>query len=321
MSEVLENLTLEAESAKLPIDGLPYEVQEVITTYARALNCPKEYVTGTAMLAASQAAGNMFVWRKGTHTCYPQFYVALLGESTVSKTGSIKVMMKPLVDETDRLYKEWKRTTADMKKEEAAKIPQKCHHVNEATLEAYQLKLSDNPQGITYLSDELLSYFGGLNKYNPNGADEKFYLTCFGNYDSFIRARVGETKCIENPIVRIIGGIQPDVLKPYFEGSTMLPDGMLPRFLWCEVPDDFLLDVTGESVEVKGVEETWRRIIHKLLDQNREVELVFDDKAWRIYTEYKIGHNKAKNDKTLYGYEASVCGKLEIYAIIWAFST
>ena len=41
----------------------------------------------------------------------------------------------------------------------------------------------------------------------------------------------------------------------------------------------------------------------------------------RIYNNYKIDHYKAKNKRTLYGYEASICGKLEIYAIIWAMTT
>ena len=321
MSERLENLRLEAEPVRLSLDGLPYKVQEVINTYARALNCPKEYVTGPAMVAASQAAGNMFVWQKGTHKCYPQFYAALLGDSTVSKTGSIRVMLKPLKEEDYKLYSRWKSDTAEMKKDEAAKIPLKCYLVNEATLEAYQLKLSENPQGITFQNDELLSFFGGLNRYNPNGADEKFYLTCFGNYENFTRARVGETRCIQHPIVRIVGGIQPDVLKPYFEGSTMLADGMLPRFLWFDVPSDFMFDVSGENVDIKDAEKTWSGIIHKLLDQKNEVELVFEDRAWQIYNNYKIDHYKAKNKRTLYGYEASICGKLEIYAIIWAMTT
>lgn len=43
--------------------------------------------------------------------------------------------------------------------------------------------------------------------------------------------------------------------------------------------------------------------------------------AKQLYIDYKVSHSKAKNRRTLYGYEASVCGKLEIYAIIWAMTS
>lgn len=320
MSILPQNMLGES-SARLPIDGLPYQVQQIITTYAKALNCPTEFVTGAAMAAAAQAAGSNFYWTNGVHTCYPQFYTALLGDSTANKTSSIREMMKPIRLEDDRLFEEWKSRTMGMSKEERAKTPCICHLLNDTTLEAYQLRLADNPKGITNLNDELLSFFGGFTRYKPNSSDEKFYLSCFGSYGSFKRARVGETTNIQHPIVRIIGGIQPEVLQPYFAGSTMLADGMLPRFLWYAVPDDFRFDESGTHTDTRQVETVWNGIINRLLNHQGNVQLVLDSEAQEAYTAYKIAHSKAKNNKDLFGYEAAVCGKLEIYAIIWAMTS
>lgn len=306
---------------RLPIDGLPYGVQEIINTYAKALNVPTEFVTGAAMSATAQAAGSRFYWSNGLYTNFPQFYTALLGDSTANKTTSIREMLKPIRLEDSRIFEQWKSETEGMKKDEKAKIPRKCLLLNDSTLEAYQKRLSDNPDGITVYNDELLSFFGNLTRYKPNSSDEKFYLTCFGNSESFTIARVGETTTIPHPIVRIIGGVQPEVLQPYFAGSMMLSDGMLPRFLWYTVPEDFKLEKIGEVTRTDEVQNSWGDIMHKLLSHPTMTRLVFDNEAQALYQNYKNSHIMAKNAKTLKGYEVAVCGKLEIYAIMWAMTS
>ena len=318
---ILEKNMLGEESKRLPIDGLPYEVQEIITTYANALNCPAEFVVGAAMTAAAQAAGDKFVWRNGQYTCYPQFYTALLGDSTANKTTSIRSMMKPLECYDRQSYIEWQQVTADKKNEEKARTPYQIGLLQDYTLEAYQDALKFNPSGVTAYADEILAFFGNFNKYR-GGADEKFFLSTFANYSDFKKTRRGAgPEMISHPIVRIIGGIQPEVLQPTFGRSTMLCDGMLPRFLWYAVPEDFRFDESGSHHDTGQVEADWDHIIRRLLNHNAFVGLEFDDEAQRLYDEFKIGHAKAKNRKTLYGYEAAVCGKLEIYAIIWAMTS
>ena len=113
MSILLDKDMLGATSPRLPIEGLPYQVQNIVTTYAKALNCPVEFVVGAAMAAAAQAAGNRFVWSNGQYTCYPQFYTALLGDSTANKTTSIRAMMKPLEQADRQAFNDWQQATAD----------------------------------------------------------------------------------------------------------------------------------------------------------------------------------------------------------------
>lgn len=318
---ILDKDMLGEASQRLPIDGFPYGVQEIVSTYAKALNCPVEFVVGAAMAAAAQAAGNRFVWSNGQYTCYPQFYTALLGDSTANKTTSIRSMMKPLERYDRQAFEEWKQATADKKNDEKARTPYRIGLLQDYTIEAYQDALKFNPNGVTAYADEILTFFGNMNKYRA-GADEKFFLSSFANYSDYKKTRRGAgLDLIPNPIVRIIGGIQPEVLQPTFGGSTMLCDGMLPRFLWYAVPEDFRFDETSSRHDTRQVAADWDCIISRLLNHNAFVRLEFDDDAQRLYDDFKIGHAKAKNRKTLYGYEAAVCGKLEIYAIMWAMTS
>lgn len=87
------------------------------------------------------------------------------------------------------------------------------------------------------------------------------------------------------------------------------------------VPDDFMLNTTGAIANTSQAETDWNNIVNRLLSQNGEVRLVFDRDAQSAYNEYLKDHIQSKNAKSLYGYEAAVCGKLEIYAIIWAMTT
>lgn len=318
---ILDKDMLGAESPRLPIEGLPFQVQNIVTTYAKALNCPVEFVVGAAMAAAAQAAGNRFVWSNGQYTCYPQFYTALLGDSTANKTTSIRAMMKPLEQADRQAFNDWQQATADKKNDEKARTPYQIGLLQDYTLEAYQDALKFNPNGVTAVADEILSFFGNFNKYR-GGADEKFFLSAFANYSDYKKTRRGAgLDLIPHPIVRIIGGIQPEVLQPTFGSSTMLADGMLPRFLWYAVPDDFRFDESGTTTTTHFVEADWQGIINHLLNHQDIVRLNFDNEAQQLYTAYKIEHSKAKNRKTLFGYEAAVCGKLEIYAIIWAMTS
>ena len=321
MSILPPNL-LATSSQRLPIDGLSYQVQEVIITFAKALNCPIEFVVGAAMAAAAQAAGNCFVWNDGKYTCYPQFYTALLGDSTANKTSTIRKMFKPLECADRQAYYEWERATNDMKKEEKLRTPYRIGLLQDYTLEAYQDALKFNHNGVTAFADEILTFFGGFNKYRANGSDEKFFLSAFANYSDYKRTRRGAgLDLIERPIVRIIGGIQPEVLQPTFGGSNMLADGMLPRFLWFAVPNDFRFDESGVEIDTRKAESVWNNIINRLLIHYGDVKIVLDGDAQKLYTDYKVSHSMEKNRKTLFGYESAVCGKLEIYAIIWAMTS
>ena len=310
---------------RLPLDGLPTRAQGIINTFAMALDCPPEYIMAAAMTAIAQAAGNRFVWTNGQYKDYCQFYTAIVGDSTANKTSAINKMFAPL-ERADRVsYQEYERTTEDMKREDKARTPFKVGVLTDYTLEAYLDALKYNPNGVTAYADEIITFFGNFNKYRANGADEKFFLSAFGSYSDYKKVRRGAgLEFIKEPIPRIIGGIQPKILGAYFQGrnASMLDDGLLPRFLWYFPPEDFLHDETGMAASIDTVIEynLWHRIINYIQGVKNCVSITFDSEAANLYQEFKNAHARAKNAKTLSGYEAAVCGKLEIHAIMWAMS-
>ena len=313
---------LATSALRLPIDGLNTRVQEIITTEAKALNCPTEFIMGAAVTAIAQAAGCRFYWYNEQYTNYLQFYTAIVGDSTANKTSAISKMFKPLEKADREAYEQWQRATAGMKPEVKARTAYKVNILNDYTLEAYQDALKFNPDGVTAYNDELLSFFGNMNRYRPNGADEKFFLTTYGNSSDFKKTRRGQgLELITQPKVRIIGAIQPKVLG-YFRGNnmSMLDDGLLPRFTWYDVPEDFIFDDQGTATNTAAADNLWNNIINAVLRQRSRVSVLFDSKAAQLYQEFKNGHARAKNAKTLSGYEAAVCGKLEIHAIMWAMA-
>lgn len=218
---ILDKNMLNQESMHLPIDGLPYAVQNVIRSYAQALNCPIEFVAGAAMAAAALAAGDRFLWDNGVHKDYPQFYLAIVGDSTANKTGAIRKMFKPLVEADTVSLEQRREATAVKSREEKARTAYTINLLQDATTEAYQDALKFNDRGVTLSHDELLSFFD-FNRYRK-GSDEKFYCSMFANYDPYKIARKGNgIDYIQRPIVRVIGGIQPDVLASNFARSEML---------------------------------------------------------------------------------------------------
>ena len=317
---ILRQDMLGGSALRLPIDGLPYQAQQIITITAKALDCPKEYVMASAMQAVAQAAGDRFCWDNGVYQDYPQFYSAIVGDSTANKTSAIRKMFKPLMEADSISLQQRREAIAGKTKEERAKTPYTTHLLQDVTTEAYQDALKFNSGGVTQIHDELLSFFD-FNRYRK-GNDEKFYCSKFANYEPFKIARKGEgIEVIEHPIVRIIGGIQPDVLAGNFSRSEMLNDGMLPRFLWFIKPADFRLDEQFAKIDTTIVESQWRQIVWRIIDQKQPVKVMFNSNSEALYDGYIRDNKRAKNAQSLFGYEAAVCGKLEIYAIMWAMTT
>ena len=86
---ILRQDMLGGSALRLPIDGLPYQAQQIITITAKALDCPKEYVMASAMQAVAQAAGDRFCWDNGVYQDYPQFYSAIDGEQDFCHTQDV----------------------------------------------------------------------------------------------------------------------------------------------------------------------------------------------------------------------------------------
>ncbi|CAK3251346.1 putative DUF3987 domain-containing protein [Vibrio crassostreae] len=111
---------------------------------------------------------------------------------------------------------------------------------NDTTTQALQIKLVDNPNGITLSRDELIGWFNDLNKQGRE-SDRAMYLQAFNASKSpYEVERVGrENIVIPSMTISILGGIQPSRLSEILEerSSGKGNDGLFERFQLSVFPD------------------------------------------------------------------------------------
>ena len=124
----------------------------------------------------------------------------------------------------DRLSKEDKKDTPEPPK------PRRLL-THDATIESIQTILSLQDRGIGVLRDELAGFIGQMDKYSGNGnggaADRAFWLQAF-NGGSYVADRVSRTSVVNNLLVTVCGGIQPEKLAAF---ADLMDDGFLQRLI------------------------------------------------------------------------------------------
>jgi len=102
--------------------------------------------------------------------------------------------------------------------------------VQDATIEAVADVLSDNPQGVLVLFDELSGFFGSMDAYRAQeGKDRSFWLESYNGGPRRIDRIRREARSVPNLSTCILGGIQPAAIRDKAKG--MVEDGLLQRFM------------------------------------------------------------------------------------------
>jgi Protein of unknown function (DUF3987) len=137
--------------------------------------------------------------------------------------------------------------------------------IKNVTVEATAQLLSENRDGLLYHGDELSALFGGMDAYKARrGADRPFWLGAKEGKPYSVDRKTSDTLIVENCAVSILGGIQPDKIKPLV--PDLATDGMLQRFLPIflkrlgdgvdEYPDEELDKIISELAIVIAKAET-----------------------------------------------------------------
>ena len=107
-------------------------------------------------------------------------------------------------------------------------------YISDATIERIAALLQAQPRGMLVICDELAGLFLNMGRYS-NGSDREFWLEAW-NGKHFVVERMGRPAItLDNLLVGITGGLQPDKLARSFEGDA---DGMYARvcFAWPQEP-------------------------------------------------------------------------------------
>jgi Protein of unknown function (DUF3987)/Bifunctional DNA primase/polymerase, N-terminal/Primase C terminal 2 (PriCT-2) len=165
-------------------------------------------------------------------------WVALVADPSGMKTPIMRTATRPLIRIDNEMVRanaaaraEYDALPADEKKNRE-KPTQPRLRIEDTTIEAAQEVLRDSPDGVLSYQDELGGWFGSMDKYaGPRGAmkDRGFWNQAF-NGGSYSVNRISRPSfLIENLLISILGGIQPDAIRKVAEDTV--DDGLIQRII------------------------------------------------------------------------------------------
>lgn len=264
---------------EIPLEGIKYEVQEVIRHFAASVQAPTNYVATALLTAVGAVAGKRLIVEDGAYTNYGQLYTCLVGAPGAAKSPAMRVVMEP-VNEIDRQYyadyraalKAWKKDQ-NSDKPILAKIA--CDDV---TTEKLLSILYENENGVILHADELTDFLGNLNRYN-NGDNTPKYTKIWSGDAVRVDRKGDESLRIDDPFLSILSATQPVNLPRVF--AKHAGTGFISRWLFC------LPDAAPETrIEPNRIfYDYWANMVARLRKMP-EIRLAFDEDAKYMLNEF-----------------------------------
>jgi hypothetical protein len=298
LSDAIDNAMTTEQTAILnpfPIDVFPLLFRDLAKDLNTSLNFPIDYV-GTAILTAlATAVGTTAKVRvKNNWFEYASIYSCVIGNAGANKTHPMNLVfgaIRELDKKSHDIFKEQmieygtygKLSKTD--KEGATPVPLPILNkslLTNFTPEVLNKRLEENLRGCTVVSDEMATFFEGMNQYSK-GDQIGVYLSFWSNQPTTID-RIGNPipLFITNPYLSIIGGLQPRMLSSAFPVQK-LNNGFFQRFLFAFPESNF----------------------------KQPINDIENDEA--IYSEYKEFIQNYINTSTVY----EVDGKIESKILKW----
>jgi hypothetical protein len=228
------------QSPEFPIHVLPPVLQRFVETRSRVMGadpCALAWACLSACSAALDGSIRLAMKRHEPWTVPPALWVALIGAPSTKKSPIISAAWHPLEREQAADLREYARSLAEWKalaKSEREQTPEPSSPrrlvTHDATMEKLQDMLSNQTRGLGVLRDELAGFISGMDRYaaGKGGGERAFFLQAF-NGGPYVCDRIGRgTSAIENLLVAICGGIQPDRLAQF---GDLTDDGLWQRFV------------------------------------------------------------------------------------------
>lgn len=132
--------------------------------------------------------------------------------------------------------KAWKKHIENAAKEDKKTMPKPAWHQRitlDITTEALGMLLTDNPEGVLTVQDEITEFIGRMDAYSGNGSgkDRGTYLRAYDGGRHTINRASKEPLVVENFSVGILAGIQPEKLAQLYKQNGGGSDGLYQRFL------------------------------------------------------------------------------------------
>jgi len=234
----------EVDKNPFPTNVLPSFFESLVVDLKKTMNYPEDY-TGTALLTAmaTTVGTSARIRVKDNWLELAPLFCCLIGNAGSNKTHPINTVFAAIrrIDKSNNDvfttdYKEYDEYSKLSKKEKSltTKIVQPRltkSVITNFTPEALNKRLNENIRGCTVVSDEIATFFEGMNNYSKSD-QLGVYLSFWSNQPTTID-RIGEPipLFIQTPFLSMIGGLQPRMIASVFP-IKKLNNGFFQRFLF-----------------------------------------------------------------------------------------
>lgn len=332
-----------------PLDVLPLFARTLVVEAETALGIHPSFSLGSMIMAVATSIGathRVQIKPGSLHSAC--LYMALIGRPNVNKSGGLKFSFSRIKEhdkfkdtEFEQLKKRYdalkdsqgQKPSNEMEEsdkqlfgKDLSKVPVKTKTLLvDYTREALIKTHKNNLRGVTVFRDELIGLFKDMNRFS-SGGDIEFLLSNWSHSLIDTNRVTTESITIHNPVISIVGTIQPGPLKSLANGKE--DNGLMDRFLfaWPDIQEKTLW--TDNQIPQQLIDK-YNTAIDRLLDlkfntvddelgegwKNEPHVLKLSDSAKiRLFKYFNI-HNKnlcdsAENDRL-----RGMHGKMELQVI------
>ena len=289
------NEAREGDFEALPIDGFSHHVQEAIKTAAEFLDVHRDKATAAALAAVAAAVGHNARIITGPYTNFAQVWFSIVDKQGSNKSAVINHFFKPLEKLDEAAFEKYRRERNEYERKLKAKDPtawkpeRRRFLTNDTTQEALIRNVAANPAGTCLCVDELKALFLNMGRYTGGKSSEiEMYLSMWSN-QPYHTSRMAEEKevFINEPVLSIIGGIQPKVLRKLFTTFAESENGFLTRWLYVCPPFHSLSTQAKGKKECEGAAATWEGLIETLTRTTTGTAFELGEGAADVFHDFK----------------------------------
>ncbi|MBR1801384.1 MAG: DUF3987 domain-containing protein [Bacteroidaceae bacterium] len=287
----------------------PGIAEEIATAYGVS----PDMIAAAMFAAVGAAAGNKFKVVHGNFINPLSMWWCLVAPSGYGKTEPLAPILQPLHDINKQLIAQTKAAFSSWKQNgQQGERPRKRQLIiNDTTPEARDELLADNPEGLLIYRDELAGLFNDIGRYNNSGEVEN-YLSIWSGKGYSVNRKTSEPLYIQNPILTIFGGIQPEIIANVFRSRGMMVNGFFAR--WSFVCPTIFAQRTFNALAIDNtIVEYWREFIEALHDEDTQPRtFTLNDEASSIHDRFFARIADELSDERSTSREREVLAKLRV---------
>lgn len=311
---------MEIKLTNIPTDYLSVTTNNYIGSIASAFGCSRDYAVTICFAMAGIAAGKNVKLVTNPYTNYANDYFCIVGEPSWNKTAPLKEISQPLREWDKTNFQEYKRNKRKWEKESKDEVnsePPIYHQkiIGDSSSESRNAILAQGDSAII-IADELRTLIDSLGRYTKGGdglgAEMSLLLSIWSNANLTINRKSEETKLVDEPVMSIIGGIQPGILGKTIGKDSFLDSGFTHRFLFAFPEKTVFIPRESRLFLTEEIRDSWRNTMNRIL-QMEPMKMQLSLEANKLYIAYADGNDIQADEED--EYIASVRKKMNIHVL------